>query len=80
MLSATVSQLLFWIPLSSIVYSVFFLWGDQSVQGVVWFIPGVAEGYRVMLGAHLFGLLKVSEACLELVAGRLVGGWQWPPK
>jgi hypothetical protein len=32
--------------------------------------PGVAEAYCMMLGAHLFGLQKVSQACLELVASR----------
>jgi hypothetical protein len=46
-----------------------FLWGGSVCPGgSCWFIPGVAEGYHVMLGAHLFGLPKVSQACLELVA------------
>jgi hypothetical protein len=37
----------------------------------------------VTLGSHLFGLLKVSQACLELVAGSwwlaLVAAWGWQP-
>jgi hypothetical protein len=41
--------------------------------GFCWFIPGVAEGYHVTPGSHLFGLSKVSQALLELVAGS-----QWP--
>jgi hypothetical protein len=56
---------------SSVVYSViFFLVGDGSVcpGGLCWFIPGVTEGYHMMLGSHLFGLLEVSQARLELVA------------
>jgi hypothetical protein len=39
--------------------------GIRLSRGVV---PGVAEGYCVMLGSHLFGLLKVSQAHLELAA------------
>jgi hypothetical protein len=34
---------------------------------------GVVEGYHTMLGAYLFGLLEVSQACLELVAGGGIG-------
>jgi hypothetical protein len=30
----------------------------------------------VMFGVHLFALLKVSQACLQLAAGGMVGG-QW---
>jgi hypothetical protein len=49
-----------------------FFWGvvgGSVCPGVLcWFIPRVAEGYSVMLGSHLFLLLKVSQAHLELVA------------
>jgi hypothetical protein len=48
----------------------FFLGGESFCPGrLCWFIPGVAKGYPMMLGAHLFGLPKVSQAHLELVAG-----------
>jgi hypothetical protein len=48
-----------------------FLWGYcQSAQGAVLDFSGGWQGeYRVLLGAHLFGLSNVSQAGLELVAG-----------
>jgi hypothetical protein len=75
-LSVSVFQSPFWIPLSSTVYSVLFFggWGISLSRGLCWFIQGVAEGYHMMLGAHLFGLLKVSQAHLELVACGPVDG------
>jgi hypothetical protein len=57
---------------SSVVYcSVFFcVWRGSVCPGrSCWLIPGVAEGCRVMLGVHPFGLLKVFWAHLELVTG-----------
>jgi hypothetical protein len=53
--------------------------GGRSVcpGGLCWFIPGVAEWYHVMLGSHLFGLSKVSQALLEpVVVGAVAWGWQ----
>jgi hypothetical protein len=45
----------------------FFSGGWSICPGLLcWFVPGVAEEYCVMLGSHLFGLPKVSQACLEL--------------
>jgi hypothetical protein len=41
---------------------------DQSVQ---WGCAGLSQGaeeYFMMLGSHLFGLRKVSQACLEPAA------------
>jgi hypothetical protein len=38
------------------------------------FIPGEPEGYHMTLGCYLFGLLKVSQPCLEPVAGGGGGG------
>jgi hypothetical protein len=62
--------------LFSLFFSPFFSpWvGISLSRGLCCFILGVAEGYRVTLGAHLFGLLKVSQAYLELAAGGSVGG------
>jgi hypothetical protein len=47
----------------------FFLQGVSLPTGLWWFIPGWVGEYRVMLGAHLFGLPNASQAVLELVAG-----------
>jgi hypothetical protein len=47
--------------------------GSVCPGGLCWFIPRVAERYRMMLGSHLFGLLKVSQACLELAASGASG-------
>jgi hypothetical protein len=44
--------------------------GNSVSRGLCWFIPGVSEGYHVMLRAYLFGLPKVSQTHLELVATR----------
>jgi hypothetical protein len=72
MLSA-MSQSPFWIPLLFI--QVFLLWGGISLsRRLCWFIPGVAKGYCMTPGSHLFDLPKVFQACLELVASWLVGG------
>jgi hypothetical protein len=49
---------------SSVVYSVFFFFaGEGSVcaGGLCSFIPGVTEGYCMMLVSHLFGLPKVRD-------------------
>jgi hypothetical protein len=51
--------------------------GEISLfRGLSWFIPGVSEGYCMMLGAHLFGLPKVSQAywSWQPAAGSQVGG------
>jgi hypothetical protein len=65
------------VPVASLYSSqfcclfIFFCTGGISLsRGLCWFIPGVAEGYCVMFGVNLFGLLKVSQAW----AGG--GGWQ----
>jgi hypothetical protein len=52
------------------LFSIFFC---SLFRGLCWCIPGVAEGYHVMLGSHLFGLPKVSQASLEMVGGSGVG-------
>jgi hypothetical protein len=50
----------------------FFLHGGVSLPwGLCWFIPGVSGG-GVMLGAHLFGLLNISQAGLEPASGSMV--------
>jgi hypothetical protein len=54
-----------------VVYFRFFWWiGDQPAQGGY---AGLSQGwlreYHVTLGSHLFGLLNVSQAGLELVSG-----------
>jgi hypothetical protein len=54
----------------------FFLQGGSVCLGeLCCFIPGVAEGYYLTLGDHMFGLPKVSQACLELA----VTAWGWQP-
>jgi hypothetical protein len=52
-----------------LLFSFFFVGGVSLPRGLCWFIPGVAGGNPVMLGAHLFGLPNVSQAGLELAAG-----------
>jgi hypothetical protein len=63
----------FYCLLFSFVF--FLLGGSVCLGGLCWFIPGVAEGYCVTLGAYLFGLLKVSQARLEPAASSQQ--WQW---
>jgi hypothetical protein len=52
------------------LFSFFFMgWGESVCPGrLCLFIPGVAEGYCLTLGTHLFGLPEVSLAHLEPVA------------
>jgi hypothetical protein len=60
---------------SSVVYSVLIFAGERIslCRGIVLMYPRVAEGYCMMLGSHLFGLLMVSQARLELAAGSNIG-------
>jgi hypothetical protein len=50
---------------SSLFIVQFFVCGVEEGLSV----PGVAGEYHEMLGTHLFGLLNVSQASLELVSG-----------
>jgi hypothetical protein len=47
----------------------FFLWGSVCAGGYAGLSQGWLGEYHVMLGAHLFGLLNISQAGLELAAG-----------
>jgi hypothetical protein len=47
--------------------------------GLCWFIPGVAEGYRVTLAAHLFGQPKVSKQVQSLWPVAAAAAWGWRP-
>jgi hypothetical protein len=46
----------------------FFMVGVYSVQGLCWFIPGVAVGILVLLICSPVGLLDVSQEGLELAS------------
>jgi hypothetical protein len=58
-----------------LVFGSFFLcvWGGEVIlpRGLCWFILGVTGVYCMMLGAHLFGLLTISQVGLEPVSGSM---------
>jgi hypothetical protein len=55
---------------SLFIVQFFLCFGRVSVcTGALWFTPGWLGERHMMLGAHLFGLLNVSHAGLELAVG-----------
>jgi hypothetical protein len=60
-----------------VVYcSIFFcVWGQSDKGTILVYLRGGWGECWVMLGTHLFGLLTISQADLELVAGKVSDSW-----